>query len=511
MNGRDSLIEVKNLRIHFNVRDGVVKAVDGLNFEIKRGQTVGIIGESGCGKSIAAKAVMHMVPKPGKIVEGEIIFHRKTSQNGKGEQIEAVRIDKLDPDGDVIRRIRGGHIAMIFQEPMSSLTPVYTAGFHIMEAVSLHRFLPIETIGQTMTKNIQQKRGVDEAEARQIAVEMLRKVGIPRPQSRVDSYPHQLSGGQRQRVMIAIALSTHPDLLIADEPTTALDVSIEAQILDLMRELQQTVDMSIMFITHNMGVVAEMADEIIVMYMGKEVERAKTIDLFDDPKHPYTQALLASIPQIGEKTDKDLATIKGMVPDPFHLPSGCVFHPRCPDFMRGKCDRIAPKLGEEAPGHWVRCLLYDASWPDTPEAQLIKTARPRPVPVTPEAAGAQAANPTRAVPAPVAVSVAEQIIEPAMPAPVQTATPPDDLQKIEGIGPRIAALLQEAGVTTFAQLANTEVGQLQEILQKAGSRFQMADPSSWPQQAELAAAGKWAEFETLQRQLTSGRRREEER
>jgi peptide/nickel transport system ATP-binding protein len=494
MSENETLIEVKNLRIQFKVRDGVVKAVDGLNFEIKRGQTVGIIGESGCGKSIAAKAVMHMVPRPGKIVDGEIIFHRKVSHNGHGEQVELVRIDKLDPDGDKIRRIRGGHIAMIFQEPMSSLTPVYTAGFHIMEAVSLHRFLPGETIGQTMTQNIQRKRGVSEEESRQIAIDMLRKVGIPRPQSRVDSYPHQLSGGQRQRVMIAIALSTHPDLLIADEPTTALDVSIEAQILDLMRELQETVDMSIMFITHNMGVVAEMANEIIVMYMGKEVERATTIDLFDDPKHPYTQALLASIPQIGEKTDKDLATIKGMVPDPFHLPEGCLFHPRCPDFMRGKCDRVAPKLGEEKPGHWVRCLLYDVSWPDTPEAQLIKSARPRPVPVAPEAVQAQAGAP--------ATDVAT--------APVEAPVAPDDLAKLEGIGPGISTLLQEAGITTFTQLANTEVSQLREILQKAGSRFQMADPSSWPEQAKLAAAGQWAELETLQGQLAGGRRREEE-
>jgi peptide/nickel transport system ATP-binding protein len=378
MSENNLLVEVRGLRIFFQVRDGIVKAVDGLNLEIKRGQTMGIIGESGCGKSIAAKSIMNMVPRPGKIVDGEIIFHRKTSQNGDGQIVEEVRIDKLDPDGEEIRQIRGGHIAMIFQEPMSSLTPVYTAGFHIIEAVNLHRFLPVETIGQTMTKNIQQKRGVSAEEARQIAIDMLRRVGLPRPESRVDSYPHQLSGGQRQRVMIAVALSTHPDLLIADEPTTALDVSIEAQILDLMRELQETVDMAIMFITHNMGVVAEMADEIIVMYMGKEVERAKTADLFDNPRHPYTAALLASIPHVGEKTDKDLATIKGMVPDPFHLPPGCVFHPRCPAFMPGKCDKVEPRFGEAEKGHWVRCLLYEASWPQAVDAQSLQTARPIP-------------------------------------------------------------------------------------------------------------------------------------
>jgi peptide/nickel transport system ATP-binding protein len=375
-NNHNMLVEVKNLRIQFQVRDGIVKAVDGANFEIKRGQTLGVIGESGCGKSIAAKAIMNMVPRPGKIVDGEIIFYRHVSQNGG--QIEEVRLDKLDPDGEEIRQIRGGHIAMIFQEPMSSLTPVYTAGFHIMEAVNLHRFLPGETIGETMTKNIQKKRGVSQEEAREIAVDMLRRVGIPRPESRVDSYPHQLSGGQRQRVMIAIALSTHPDLLIADEPTTALDVSIEAQILDLMRELQETVDMAILFITHNMGVVAEMADEIVVMYMGKEVERAKTVALFENPKHPYTRALLASIPHVGEKSDQELATIKGMVPDPFHLPAGCVFHPRCPDFMPGKCNVVAPKFGQLPGGHWVRCLLYDESWPQTPEAQTIQAAQSLP-------------------------------------------------------------------------------------------------------------------------------------
>jgi len=369
----EALVEVKDLRIHFDVRDGIVKAVDGFNVEIKRGETVGVIGESGCGKSMTAKAIMNMLPKNGKMM-GEIIFHRQVGENGASQVVEEVRIDKLDPDGEEIRKIRGGHIAMIFQEPMSSLTPVYSAGFHIMEAVHLHRFIPGETIGQTMTQNIQKKRGVSEEESREIAIDMLRKVGIPKPEQRVDSYPHQMSGGQRQRVMIAVALSTHPDLLIADEPTTALDVSIEAQILDLMRELQETVHMSILFITHNLGVVAEMADEIVVMYMGKEVEKAKTVDLFQEPKHPYTRALLASIPHVGEKSDEELATIKGMVPSPFNLPSGCLFHPRCPEFMPGKCDRVAPKFGQLEGDRWVRCLLYDESWPDTAEAQAIKAA-----------------------------------------------------------------------------------------------------------------------------------------
>lgn len=365
----DVLIDVKNLRIRFDVRDGIVNAVDGANFTIRRGKTLGVIGESGCGKSMTAKAIMNMVPKPG-VMTGEVTLYRKVGQNGS-EVTEEVRIDQLDKDGEKIRQIRGGTITMIFQEPMSSLTPVFTAGFHIMEAVNLHRYLPVETIGETMISNIQAKRGVTEEEAREIAIDMLRKVGLPNAAQRVDTYPHQLSGGQRQRVMIAIALSTHPDLLIADEPTTALDVSIEAQILDLMRELQETVDMAILFITHNMGVIAEMADEMVVMYMGKEVEEGSVIDIFENPKHPYTRLLLASIPEIGEKKDQ-LATIKGMTPSPFNMPPGCVFHPRCPDFMPGKCDVVKPLLATVSENQNARCLLYDPCWPDTPEAQAVK-------------------------------------------------------------------------------------------------------------------------------------------
>ncbi len=358
---RQTLIEVRDLKVEFNIRGGVVKAVDGLTFDIKRGQTVGIIGESGCGKSVTARAILRMIPKPGKITGGQILYYRIPRQKklAGSNEVEVVEITKLDPDGEVIRQIRGGEIAMIFQEPMSSLTPVYTAGTHINEAVTLHRLLPLKTLGDQMTEQIMKYRNVTREEAREIAVQMLRRVGIPKPEQRVDSYPHQLSGGQRQRVMIAIALSTEPDMLIADEPTTALDVSIEAQILDIMRELQQTANMAIMFITHNLGVIASMADEIVVMYMGKQVERAKVVDLFCNPKHPYTQALLQSVPKLGPKTGKRLASIEGMVPDPLHLPTGCVFHPRCPAFMPGKCDQIVPnwvKVGED---HWVRCLLYE--------------------------------------------------------------------------------------------------------------------------------------------------------
>lgn len=353
------LIEVKDLHVTFDVRAGIVRAVDGVSFDIRRGQTLGVIGESGCGKSITARAIMQMVPKPGKIPSGEIIYYRQVKGTGNTGLVEEINITKQDPDGPEIRRIRGGEIGMIFQEPMSSLTPVYTAGFQIGEAVTLHRLLPVRKVGDQMTETISAHRKVTKKEAREIAIDMLRRVGIPKPEQRVDSYPHQLSGGQRQRVMTAIALSCSPALLIADEPTTALDVSIEAQILDIMRDLQANYGMAIMFITHNLGVIAEMAEEIVVMYMGKQVERTTAKKLFYEPKHPYTKALLKSIPHIGKKTNERLASIEGMVPDPFHLPEGCLFHPRCPAFMKGKCDKISPTWQKVDEDHWVSCLLYE--------------------------------------------------------------------------------------------------------------------------------------------------------
>ncbi|HET9590757.1 MAG TPA: ABC transporter ATP-binding protein [Anaerolineales bacterium] len=357
---KEPLVEVKDLRVEFDVRAGIVKAVDGLNLTIQRGKTLGVIGESGCGKSMTARAILNMIPRPGKITNGKIVYHRRVKSNGHSQLDDVVEITELDPDGKTIREIRGGEIGMIFQEPMSSLTPVYTAGIHINEAVSLHRLTPVRKVGDQIAEQVMAHRNITQEEAREIAIKMLGRVGIPKPDQRVDSYPHQLSGGQRQRVMIAIALSCEPAMLIADEPTTALDVSIEAQILDIMRELQESVNMAIMFITHNLGVIASMADEIVVMYMGKAVEQAKVVELFKDAKHPYTQALLRSIPKLGKKNKGErLASISGMTPDPFNLPTGCVFHPRCPMFMPGKCDTIVPSWTKVGEDHYAACLLYE--------------------------------------------------------------------------------------------------------------------------------------------------------
>lgn len=249
---------------------------------------------------------------------------------------------------------------MIFQEPMSSLTPVYSTGTLINEAVSLHRLSPVRKVGTQIVENVQAHHNLSRDRAREVAVEDVAQGRHSQPEQRVDSYPHQLSGGQRQRVMIAIALSCEPAMLIADEPTTALDVSIEAQILDIIRDLQESANMAIMFITHNLGVVASMAHEIVVMYMGRAVERAKVEDLFYNPKHPYTQSLLKSIPKLSkEKEAGRLASITGSVLSPFNLPTGCVFHPRCPAFMPGKCDKFTPTWTKVGAEHWANCLLYE--------------------------------------------------------------------------------------------------------------------------------------------------------
>lgn len=327
----DSVLSIKGLKTHFFLDEGTVQAVDGVDLEIPRGKTIGIVGESGCGKSVTAFSTLRLVSTPGRIVDGEIVFHRKGQD---------VVLTDLEDEGDQIRAIRGKEIAMIFQEPMTSLSPVHTVGFQIVEAVELHTDMQGE-----------------KAEAH--AVNMLNRVGIPDPGRRFGQYPHELSGGMRQRVMIAMALSCQPALLIADEPTTALDVTIQAQILDLMRDLQAEFDMSIMLITHDLGVVAEMADEVAVMYLGRVVEQADTEEIFEHPKHPYTRALMQSIPGIGSVRKTRLKTIKGSVPDPFAQLAGCPFHPRCEEAKPGVCDvGDRPELITLEKDHQVACVLY---------------------------------------------------------------------------------------------------------------------------------------------------------
>jgi peptide/nickel transport system ATP-binding protein len=325
------LLEVKNLETHFFLREGIVRAVDGVSFNIHRGRTLGVLGESGCGKSVTGFSILRLVRSPGRVVNGEILLHPADYAGG-----EIVDLVQLAPTGEAMRKIRGSEIAMVFQEPMTSLDPVYTVGDQIIEAIRYHQEL-------------------SKPAAREAAIEILRRVHMPNPAQIVDRYPHQLSGGMRQRAMIAMALSCRPRLLIADEPTTALDVTTEAQILELMNDLKREFDMSIMFITHNLGVVAEMAEEVIVMYLGKVVEQADVRSLFHAPKHPYTQALLRSIPKIGQKSAYRLESIKGMVPTLSEMPSGCPFHPRCSAFMPGKCDTVQPQLQDVGDGHLVSC------------------------------------------------------------------------------------------------------------------------------------------------------------
>jgi peptide/nickel transport system ATP-binding protein len=332
------LLSVRNLKTYFPQDEGVVKAVDGASFDLYAGQTLGIVGESGCGKSITARSILRIIDRPGRIVEGEILFRRQKAANGAHAN-EIIDLAKLDPHGREMRAIRGAEIALVFQEPMSSFSPVHTVGEQIIEAISLHQ-------------------RVSRREARQKAIEMLRRVGIPLPEERVDQLSNQLSGGLRQRAMIAMALSCHPTLLIADEPTTALDVTTQAQILDLMRHLQRDSGMAIMLITHDLGVIAEMADLVVVMYLGRVVEQASVDEIFYAPKHPYTQALLRSMPRIRATSRQRLASITGFVPHPYNRPPGCPFHPRCAAFMPGVCDRREPALQMVGEEHRVSCFLY---------------------------------------------------------------------------------------------------------------------------------------------------------
>ncbi len=333
-NTADPILEIKDLKTYFFLERSTVRSVDGVNLSLARKSTLGLVGESGCGKSVLSMSVMRLIPSPpGKIVDGQINLHRKDTN-------EVIDIAKLDPKGSEMRRIRGGEIAIVFQEPMMSLNPLYTIGDQIAEVVEIHQ-------------KLSHKDALDRA------LEMLTKVQISAPKQRLREYPHQLSGGMRQRVMIALALSCNPSILIADEPTTALDVTVQSQILDLMNELQEDVGASIIIITHNLGVVSQMADQVAVMYLGKVVEFAETREVFHEPLHPYTVGLLNSVPVLGRK-NQQLEPIKGMVPMPTDIIPGCAFAPRCPHAMK-ICREKLPALREVRPGHQAACWLYEES------------------------------------------------------------------------------------------------------------------------------------------------------
>jgi oligopeptide/dipeptide ABC transporter ATP-binding protein len=326
-NGRDNILEVSGLKTYFFTEDGVVKAVDGVDFEVKRGEILGLVGESGCGKSVTSFSIMRLIGMPGRIVEGSITFD--------GQEL-------LDlPESEMVH-IRGNRISMIFQQPTGCLNPVFKIGDQISEVLDIHQSLGREAGWER-------------------AIELMQMVGIPEPEKRAHAFPHELSGGQAQRVMIAMALACIPELLIADEPTTALDVTIQAQILDLMRDLQSKMDTSIILITHDLGVVAEMVDRVAVMYAGRIVEQTDVKTLFADPKHPYTQGLIESVPVMGVVKEK-LATIPGSVPNLVDLPPGCKFAPRCRPRVENNltiCTEKEPELKPVAPGHTVRCWLYE--------------------------------------------------------------------------------------------------------------------------------------------------------
>jgi peptide/nickel transport system ATP-binding protein len=326
------LLSVRNLKTYFKLDEGKVKAVDGASFDVHPGQVVGIVGESGCGKSITIKSVLRIIEKPGKIVEGEILFRLN-------DDTEMTDLVKLDAQSKQMRDIRGAEIALIPQEPMAAFSPVHTIGNQLIEAIMLHQPL-------------------NQTEARKIAIERLHEVGMPSPEQRIDAYSWELSGGLRQRAMIAMALSCHPRLLIADEPTTAIDVTTQAQVLNLLRSLQQQHNMAIIFITHDLGVIAQIADYVVVMYLGRVVETGPVDDIFHAPKHPYTKALLKSIPSIRAISRTPLPTIEGSIPHPFNRPAGCPFYPRCPEFMPGTCDQHPPDLQPVNEKQSVSCFLY---------------------------------------------------------------------------------------------------------------------------------------------------------
>jgi oligopeptide/dipeptide ABC transporter ATP-binding protein len=337
MNNQTPLLSVRNLKTHFMMDEGVVKAVDGVTFKLDAGQVFGIVGESGCGKSVTMKAILRIVEPPGKVVGGEILLRRAKRNGTDGDEI--VDLVKLDANGKEMRSIRGAEIALIPQEPMAAFSPVHTVGDQIIEAIMLHQ-------------------PVNKREARKVALQMFKDVGIPIPEQRLDEYSWQLSGGLRQRAIIAMALSCNPRLLIADEPTTAVDVTTQAQVLRLLRRLQEDRNAAIIFITHDLGVIAQIASYVMVMYLGLVMEQGPVEEIFHASKHPYTQALLRSIPSVESTPHVMLPTISGSIPHPFNKPHGCPFHPRCTKFMAGKCDTRTPALEQVGENQWVSCFLY---------------------------------------------------------------------------------------------------------------------------------------------------------
>ena len=332
----DVLLSIRNLKTYFPTEEGLVRAVDGISFDVKEGKTLGVVGESGCGKSTVGRAILRIIDKPGHIEDGEILWRTGDGNGGRRE----FDIAKESPESRGMRSIRGNGIALIFQEPMTSFSPVHTIGNQLIEAIRLHTDLSKKAL-------------------RRRAIELLNNVGIPNPAQRMFEYSYQLSGGLRQRAMIAMALSCDPKLLIADEPTTALDVTTQAQILDLLLEMQQQNGMAIMLITHNLGVIAEMADEVVVMYLGRAVERGPIDDVFHSPQHPYTQGLLRSIPSAYAAGVERLPSITGAIPHPFNRPSGCTFRTRCPSYMEGVCNVNVPVFQPlEGTSQDVSCFLH---------------------------------------------------------------------------------------------------------------------------------------------------------
>lgn len=327
---KETILDIENLSVNFKTDTGIVRALNGVSFSIKRGQAVGIVGESGCGKSVTASSILRLLPANAEIASGAIDYHKEN---------ETIDITKLRPGGKAMKGIRGAEISMIFQEPMTAFSPVHTIGNQIAESILTHT-------------------NATKAEAREKVVELLRKVGISNPEQRVDEYPFQYSGGMRQRAMIAMGLACNPNLLIADEPTTALDVTTQAQVLSLIKHMQRDFRLSLILITHDLGVVAHMVDYVNVMYLGRIVESAPVEAIFKNPAHPYTQDLLESIPKITGTKGK-LATIKGSIPDPYSLPQGCPFHPRCNKIVGPKCERGVPPLIQIGPEHYVSCYRYD--------------------------------------------------------------------------------------------------------------------------------------------------------